>query len=418
MQLLHDDMFIQTMSALALVRAGEMYGRPQKPGTLATGSVRFTGTGGTYIPLGSIVSAPRASQDDALDFQTTVDGTIPNPGIPTAPTTADNPSGVLPSGMYEHAVSFVTMAGETVLGAISTPLAEGQNNRSIMLTNIPLGGPGTIGRKVYRRVNGGPWMNVDTLNTVLADNTTTSAQDNDNTPTGSPLTISTAEQLTLAVEASDVGTDYNVAVGTITDISEGPQGLSSVTNAAALSGGSNMEDIEAFRLALLEWVRAPQSGSPADMQAWAESIDGVESASVFPNVDLSGAAAPGTVSVRITGVDGTIPSPDIQTAVLNELLSHDLANITILVGTFTPRNINVTVTTTLDAGYILADVTASSTAAITNYINSVPVGGTIYQSGIIDSVFGLPGIVNVTTTFTDTTLAATEKAIPGTITVS
>ena len=415
MQLLHDDMFIQTMSALALMRAGEMYGRPQKPGTLATGNVTFAGTGGVYIPVGTIVSAPRASLDDTLDFETTVDGSIANPGIPVAPVTADGGgSGALPAGLYEHGVTFVTASGETALGATSIPLTLA-NNHKIAMTNIPLGGPGTTARNIYRRFNGGVWQFVQ----PIADNATTVLTDNNNAPTAQiPPDTSSAEGITLAASAMLVGTDYNVAPGTITDISTGPAGLVSVTNAASFTGGSDPEDIEAFRQALLQWVQAPQSGSSADLQAWAQSIDGIESATVFPNVDLSGAAAPGTVSVRVTGTDGSVPSPDLVTAVSNELLSHDLANITILVGTFAAHPVDVTITTTLQPGYALADITPSAQAAITSYLNSVPVGGTIYQAGIIDAVFGLAGIITLSTTFVDTDLAPTEKATVGTITVN
>lgn len=414
MQLLHDDMFIQTMSALALIRAGEMYGRPQKPGTLATGSVTIQGTGGLYVPIGITVSAPRASLDDTLDFQTTVDGTIPNPGIPTAPTLADGGGGGgQAAGLYEYAITFLTAVGETAIGAISIPLTIG-NNRKITVSNIAVGGPGTLTRNIYRRFNGGTWG----LTGALADNTTTTFSDTTGTTAQQPPAASTAQGIVLTASALLVGTDYNVSIGTITDISSGPAGLLSVTNTAAFTGGTDPEDIEDYRLALLQWVRAPQSGSPNDLVAWAESIDGIESATVFPNVDLSGAAAPGTVSVRVTGTGGTVPAPALVTAVSTELLSHDLANITILVGTFTPHAINVTVTTTLAPGYVVADVTPSIQAAITNYINSVSVGSTVYQAGVIDAVFGLAGVNNVTTTFTDTALGATEKATVGTITVS
>jgi uncharacterized phage protein gp47/JayE len=417
MQLLHDDMFVQTASALALIRSGEMYGREQKVGLLATGSVTFAGTGGTYIPIGTIVSAPRASDDDALDFQTTVDGSIPNPGIPTAPVAADAGAGALGAGSYEYAVTFITAGGETAIGAISNALTIAASH-NVNLTAIPLGGAGTTARKLYRRVNGGAWGNVDALNATLANNTTTTATDSDTSLTGTAPTVSTAEQITLAAQASEVGTDSNVAASTITDLSSAATGLSSVTNAAPFTGGANAEDIEAFRTALLGWVRAPQSGGPDDLVAWAEAIDGVETATVFPNVDLSGTPTPGTVTVRISGPGGTVPSAGVVAAVQADLQARDLANITILVGTFSAHNISLTAATTLAAGYILADVTPSAQAAISAYITSVPVGGTVYKAGVIDAVFGLPGIVNVTTAFTDTVLAATEKAIPATITIT
>lgn len=414
MQLLHDDMFIQTMSSLALVRAGDMYGRQQKVGTLSTGNVTFSAVGGTYIPIGTVVSAVRASAGDTLDFVTTIDATVPSPGIPTAPTTVDGGTGGgQPAGLYEYGITFVTAAGETALGVTSAPISI-LNNHKINVSDIALGGPGTLTRNLYRRVNGGPWG----LTGSVADNTTTVFVDNTGTTSFTPPDVSTAEGITLAASSSQVGTDYNVGPGTITDISDGPTGLLTVTNPAAFTGGSDPEDIEDFRLALLQWVRAPQSGSALDLKAWAESIDGIETATVFPNVDLSGAAAPGTVSVRVTGTGGTVPTPDLVSLVSSTLLSHDLANITIIVGTFTAHPINVTVTTLRTSGYALTDIQPSAISAITNYLNSVPVGGTVYAAGVVDAVFGQAGIVNVTTTFTDTVLAATEKATVGTITVN
>lgn len=413
MQLLHDDMFIQTANALALIRYGDEFGRPQKVGTLATGSVTFSGAGGTYIPLGSTVSAPRPSLDDSLDFNTTQDATIPSPGIPTAPTAADSGTSGSLTGTYEYAVSFVTAAGETALGAISNAIV--LTSHKANLTAIPLGGTGTTARKIYRRINGG----VFGLLTTISDNTTTTYSNDNATSVGAlPLTTSTAEQITVTAAASDTGTDYNVAPGTITDLSEAPAGLAGVTNTGSFTGGSDAEDFESFRTALLAFVRAPQSGAPADLVAWATSVDGVESASVFPNVDLTGASAPGTVSVRITGIGGTVPGSDIIAAVVDELDSRDLANITILVGTFTANAQAVAVTITLASGYVLADISPSVVTAITNYITSVPVGGTVYAAGVLGAVFGLAGVVNVTTTYTDTTVAATEKPTAGTITVS
>jgi uncharacterized phage protein gp47/JayE len=414
MQLLHDDMFIQTMSALALVRAGEMYGRPQKPGTLASGHVTFTGTGGTYIPIGAIVSAPRASLDDTLDFETIEDGTVSNPGIPTAPTCLDGGTGTIGTGLYEYAVTFVTTTGETALGAISIPVLVTTAGRSINMSAIPLGGPGTTGRNIYRRVDGGAWGRL----TSLGDNTATTYHDNGTTTATLPPTVSTAEGIILAAAAADVGTDYNVLPGTITDLSDVPAGIASVTNAAAFTGGAVDEDIETFRTELLKTVRAPQSGSPQDLESWAEAVDGVETATAFPNLNLSNVATPGTVSVRITGPGGIVPGTPVVTAVQTALAARDLANITILVGTFSTHAISLTVTTTRATGYVLADVTPSAQQAITDYLASVPIGGTVYVQGVLAAVFGLPGILTVASTFTDTVLGATEKAVPGTLTIA
>jgi uncharacterized phage protein gp47/JayE len=152
---------------------------------------------------------------------------------------------------------------------------------------------------------------------------------------------------------------------------------------------------------------------------WAETIDGVESATAFPNDNL-GTPIAGHVTVRIAGPAGAIPDADTITAVAAELALHDLANITIHVGTFTPVTVNVTVTTTRVSGYTLGDVTLGVQSAVTDYINSIPVGGTVYVAGITDAIFGLPGIatVVVNTPTVDTTTTGTQKPIAGTVTVS
>jgi uncharacterized phage protein gp47/JayE len=414
-QLLHDDIFPQTASALALNRFGDQFGRPRKSGVAATGTARFSGVGGTFIASGTEVGAPRPALGDVLLFSTVTSGTIPNPGTPTAPTAADHGSGSsLAAGTYEYGISFQTTEGETELGAISNALVMATSH-SIDLTAISLGGAGTIGRRIYRRVNGGAFGHVYTI----ADNSTTTYTDAVSATTTLPLSTSTAEQLTLPVQADEVGADYNVTIGSISSITSGDSALSGVTNAVTFIDGEDQEDIEVFRQELIKHIANPQSGSADDLVSWATEIDGIGSAAVFRNVNLAGTTTLGTVTVRVAGPNGSLPSSDLIAQVQTYLLSKDLANITILVGSFTANPIDVTIATTLHGSYALGDVTPQATAAITDYINSVPVGGTVRVAGIYAAVFGLSGIdtLSVTTPSTDQTSTATQKPTAGTITV-
>jgi uncharacterized phage protein gp47/JayE len=420
-QLLHDDMFIQSANALALDRYGDTYSRPRHDGTLATGTLRLSGSGGTFIPLGTQVGMPRPAQDDVLIFATTVAATIPAPGIPTAPVAADAGAGTLNAGTYEFAVSFQTIEGETAIGPPSNALAIiGSHN--INLTAIPLGGAGTTARNLYMRINGGAWAKVTTAATVasLNNNTATTVTVVLGTSGGLPLDTSTAERVTVAATAAEVGVDYNVGIGAITDLVDVVSGLSGVTNAVAFTGGSEQEDIETFRTELLKRVRAPQSGSILDLQSWATDVEGVGSATAVAGFNLAGAATPGTVAVRITAADGSIAGAPLIASVLAYLLTKDLANISIEVGTYTANTINVAATITPATGYVLADVQDSARLAVLAYINSVAVGATVYKAGIVDAIFGLAGIadVNVTAPAANTTQTATQKAIMSTWTPS
>lgn len=415
LQLLHDDLFVQTMSALALQREGEELGRSQKAGVLATGSVTFDGAGGTFVGSGSQVGAPRPSLGDTLVFETTEDGTIPDPGVPTAPTTVDSGVAGNPTGTLEYAVTFTTAEGETSLGASSIPLVVAGSQ--VDLSDVPLGGAGTTGRNVYRSENGGSFQFVATL----ADNSTTDYVDNvaDGALGGTPPAVSTAERVTVTAQATDTGVDYDVAVGAISVLVSVDGDVTGVTNSAAFTGGEDIEAIEDFRQALLQWKQNPQSGSADDLVAWATLIDGIDSAAVFKNVNLAGAAELGSVVVRVSGVDATVPGADLVAQVQTYLDSKDLANITIYVGTFDPVAVDSTVAVTLSSGYVLADVIDSVSAAISDYVNSVAIGDTVYVSGIIHAVFTLPGVDTVTVSVpaADVTTTTTEKAVAGTIAV-
>jgi uncharacterized phage protein gp47/JayE len=412
-QLLHDDMFVQTASALALERFGEQYGRALGGGTLATGSLLVSGSGGTSVPLGSQFAAPQTG-GEALLFNTTELKTIPNPGIPSAPTTAAGSAGNV-SATVEYAVTFTTAAGETAIGSSSSPLVV--SSKQVNLTAIPLGGTGTVGRKIYRRENGGAWKYVATL----ANNSATTYTDNILTGSlgGAPPTDSTAEAVAIATESDEPGIEYNVAVGTITDVSSSISGVSSVTNLAIFSGGTDPEDIEEYRSKLLDFIRAPKTGSPLDIQVWAESISGVESATVVPNSNL-GTPTNGHLTVYISGPGGTVPDGSVVTAVADYLASIDIANMTIHVATFTATTVAVTVDVTTTSDYVLADVTPAVQQAIIDYLASVPVAGTVYRSGIIAAIFNLPGVATVTISVpaSDTVITAAHKATAGTITIT
>jgi uncharacterized phage protein gp47/JayE len=416
-QIQRDNIFVTSANLVELRRHGEQYGLSVKQGTKAIGTLMFTGAGGTSILTGAMVGVD-VGEGDVLYYLTTADSVIPNPGDPAAPVATDGGAGALPAGTYEWAYSFVTAAGETEIGPASNALVLAINKQAT-ITVVAAGGPGTTARKLYRRLNGGAWQNVDALNATFANNVTTTGTDNDTALVGAPVVESTAERISVAGESEDSGVAYNAVIGAIRELVQVPDGVTDVTNTTTFAGATDEEDMETFRARLLDFIRNPRTGSMADLESWAEAIEGVDSATAFNN-DNVGVATPGHVTVRIAGPNGSIPSAGVIAAVLADLTMRDIANITIHVATFTQVSTNVTVAITLAGGYLLADVTASVQEAITDYINAVPVGGTVYIAGLIDAIFGLPGVatVVVSTPATDQTATATQKRVPGTITVT
>lgn len=415
-QILLQECFPQTASGAALRLFGQMFNVPQLVGQPAIGQVTFHGVDGVAIPSGSIVGAPRAPGLDPLLFATTADTQIPTTGVPTAPTAVLNVAAGNLNGSYEYAVTFVTASGETLQSPDSvavTPV-----NQKADLSAIPIGGADVTKRKLYRQKNGtGPYSLVVQIN----DNTTTTYTDNiaDGSVGAAAPTVDTAHDITVNATAQKTGASGNVSVGTISLLVNVSAGITTVINAAAFTDGSDDEEIEAYRQRLLERIGDPNTGSVADLKSWAESIQGVEQATVFNNDNL-GVATNGHVTVRIAGPAGAIPDAGVIAAVLALLQSYDIANITIHVATFTQVVKNVTCDVTTDATHTLGDVTPSVQQAVTDYIEGVPVGGVLYISGIVDSIYGLPGIVDVTVSVpgSNQTAAATEKFIAGTITVT
>lgn len=413
-QLLLEDSFVTTASFQALRRYGEQYGIIMQDGTQSTGTLTFFGGGGTYIPIGTEVAYDPGEGLDVIYFETTSDGTIPNTGIPSAPVAAVNAVAGNLNGLYEYVVTFVTAAGETLPGAESN--AASPTNQQVALSGIPVGGPGVIARRIYRDKDGaGVFRRI----AEIANNTATTYNDNitDTAMNSGSLvpTQDTASQITVNGQSQNSGVENNVAAGTIAELSNAPATLTSVINSTPFTGGADPEDTETFRARLLDYLQNPQTGSASDLKTWAENVPGVGTATIFPN-----SPANGSVTVRITGESGAVPSADLIALVQQTLEDLDLANITIIVTSFTavPTDVSVDVTTT--GTYTLADVTPSVQTAIITYINSLDVGETLRISGIIDAVFGLPGIldVTVTTPATNQTTNATDKRTPGTISVT
>jgi uncharacterized phage protein gp47/JayE len=416
-QILLEDMFVQSASFTALKLHGQQYGVALLEGTLSNGTILFTGDEGTYIPLNTTLVYDPGTGIGLQFFSTTQDGTIPAPGVPTEPTVAVGSSPGM-SGDYEYAVTFVTAAGETLQGFDSDIVSV--SNQKVDLSGISLGGPGTIARGIYRQKGGtGDYYRVASI----ADNTTTTYTDSmsDATALTQPIApeSDTAAGLVLNAQSIATGTAANVAAGTITVVSDGPGGITSCYNQAPFLGGSDPEDTESFRERILNFIRAPQTGSPDDLKVWAEDEPGVESATVFENDNL-GTPTNGHVTVRISGPGGSVPDASIQANVLSAIEFRGIANVVYHVGTFTAVPTNVTVDVTTDSGYTLGDVTPGVQQAIINYINALPVGGTLYVAGLVDAIFGLAGVADVvvTTPASNQTTAATSKRTPGTITIT
>lgn len=106
---------------------------------------------------------------DKADTFTAIKYTAP----PVAPTLINKTGGFIEAGEHTYAASFITESGETT--AINTALIDvivlgSTAGGSVSVENIPIGGPGVIGRVLYRSTTGTTALK---LLVTIHDNTTT-----------------------------------------------------------------------------------------------------------------------------------------------------------------------------------------------------------------------------------------------------
>lgn len=122
------------------------------------------------------------------------------------------------------------------------------------------------------------------------------------------------------ITAVDAGKESNVIAGTVI-LAENPiNGITSITNPKALTGGTDDEDDETYRARILEAyaLETMNVGNNGDYVRWAKEVAGVGSVSVIPEWD-----GPGTVKLVIIDTNGDPAGTDICTEVYNHIMQPD-----------------------------------------------------------------------------------------------
>lgn len=265
-------------------------------------------------------------------------------------------------------------------------------------------------------------------------------------PAGDPIafqvtgggTIGAGGTLDLAVTAVVAGSAGNVQAGTVTVPQPAITGVTAVTNAAAMTGGADVEDDERLRGRVVESIGGDVgSGTISDYVRWLKERPGIGYVTVRP-----AARGPGTVDAYITDFDNKpMPSAAVAAAqadidpVPGQGLGRAPIGHNVLI--LTPGSFAIAVTATIqhDTGYTL-DGTAGTratraniVAAITRYINTLATGDDIVRNKVVAAIVDVKGVANVTTsgagaltinaaTTETVVVAASDVAVAGTITLS
>lgn len=132
-------------------------------------------------------------------------------------------------------------------------------------------------------------------------------------------TIPAEGSVTVEVECVTPGISGNTAAGTIVHVGSNIDGITSVTNEKALTGGTEEETDEAIIARIREYDQSMGDsfvGCVADYKRWAESVDGVGTAEVIPAKDTSG-----LVTIVLLDSNGDPANETLREAVYNYIMS-------------------------------------------------------------------------------------------------
>lgn len=205
------------------------------------------------------------------------------------------------------------------------------------------------------------------------------------------------DTVSVAVTAVNGGKAGNVGSATITRLVSPLTGITVVTNATATSSGTDTETDAELKIRFKDFVsNPPSSGNIADYKRWA-----VEADVRVGNVDVlplwSGA---GTVKVFVLDTLNAPASAPILAAVQAYIDPTPVGTgagkapigATVTVVAPTTATIDVNVTLTLLSGYDATSVKVGITAAITKYIASIGIAGTIRYNDIANSIHDTGGV--------------------------
>lgn len=150
----------------------------------------------------------------------------------------------------------------------------------------------------------------------------------------------------IEVEASDVGTEYNIIQNSIDKFVININGVESVTNEKEFKEGTNVETDEELRERFFEVIRRPAtSGNIYHYEQWAKEIDGINQARVKPLWNGNG-----TVKVIVSN-DNSVVDEEIVSKCQEYINTVKPIGADVTVITPTSLDINVTANIYIENGY-------------------------------------------------------------------
>jgi uncharacterized phage protein gp47/JayE len=202
--------------------------------------------------------------------------------------------------------------------------------------------------------------------------------------------------VTIPVTASVAGSAGNVIANTISLITSALPGIDTATNTLSLTGGLDAETDAAFRLRFQSFIN---SRTRATMQAVAYAATSIQqgvNCTVQENTDGNGDYAPGKFVVTVDDGSGS-PAATLLSAIQTAVdVVRPVGSIFAVHGP-TVLQANIALTLAIAQGSNNATAIAAVNAAITTFVNTLPVGSSLPYTRLAQLAYDAsPAVTNVT----------------------
>ncbi|WP_141259922.1 baseplate J/gp47 family protein, partial [Komagataeibacter diospyri] len=202
--------------------------------------------------------------------------------------------------------------------------------------------------------------------------------------------------ITVPVQCETTGATGNVAAGAICLLGTAVAGIDTVTNAAALTNGSDGETDAALRTRFVAYINSRSKATVAAIENAVTDVSADLIYQVVENVDTSGAVLPGNVVVYVD--DG---SGDVSDSVIDEVYTavDDVRPAAVSIQVVRPNVVRppVTMTISVNSTGNLATIEATISTNIATYLNGLAIGDAASYSRLIQIAYASStSVTNVT----------------------
>lgn len=186
-----------------------------------------------------------------------------------------------------------------------------------------------------------------------------------------------------------VGADGNVASGAISQLVDAIPRVVGVNNNNAMSGGSNIEDLEITRrLAPIALTALNRAVTTEDYATLAKQVPGVALATAVADVSTQ-------INLYVVpNVGGTTITPTLSAAIQEFFSDKKMINATITIIEATSVPVNITIDVAVKDNYSRDNVETRVEGAINDYfaLSNNDLGKTVTLSGIYNAVLSVEGV--------------------------